>query len=104
MEYAWGLPSVFCLYNCMRNIIYKTIFLLIYNFCVIKITNFLSQNYKYFIDHQSLLENGCLDGMFVTTVFLLDTSASMTGTGLEQMKTAFKNIIYGNRNSLSNQT
>lgn len=64
----------------------------------------LSQNYKYFIDHQSLLENGCLDGMFVTTVFLLDTSASMTGTGLEQMKTAFKNIIYGNRNSLSNQT
>ncbi|XP_052699916.1 uncharacterized protein LOC128177295 [Crassostrea angulata] len=45
-------------------------------------------------NHQSLLENGCLDGMFVTTVFLLDTSASMTGTGLEQMKTAFKNIIH----------
>lgn len=71
---------------------------------MIKITDLLSQNNKYFIDHQSLLENGCLDGMFVTTVFLLDTSASMTGTGLEQMKTAFKNIIHGNRNRLSNQT
>lgn len=52
----------------------------------------------YFIDHQSLLQNGCFDGMYVTTVFLLDTSASMTGTGLEQMKSAFKNIIHGKRN------
>lgn len=71
---------------------------------MIKITDLLSHNNKYFIDHQSLLENGCLDGMFVTTVFLLDASASMTGTGLEQMKTAFKNIIHDNRNRLSNQT
>lgn len=60
--------------------------------------NLLSKNKKYFIDHQSLLHNGCLDGLFVTTVFLLDTSASMTGTGLEQMKTAFKDIINGKRN------
>lgn len=48
-----------------------------------------------FPDRKSLMKNGCVSGVYVTTVFLLDTSASMAGTGLEQMKTAFKDIIYG---------
>ncbi|XP_062610776.1 uncharacterized protein LOC134272569, partial [Saccostrea cucullata] len=42
---------------------------------------------------RSLFKNGCPYGTYVTTVFLLDTSASMAGEGLEQMKTAFKDII-----------
>ncbi|XP_061168838.1 uncharacterized protein LOC133178094 [Saccostrea echinata] len=41
----------------------------------------------------SLYKNGCIYGSFVTTVFLLDTSASMTGEGLQQMKRAFRDII-----------
>nr|XP_019922789.2 uncharacterized protein LOC105328252 [Crassostrea gigas] len=45
-------------------------------------------------NRKSLIKNGCLSGTYVTTVFLLDTSGSMAGTGLEQMKTAFKDIIY----------
>ncbi|XP_061168822.1 uncharacterized protein LOC133178072 [Saccostrea echinata] len=41
----------------------------------------------------SLYTHGCIHGSYVTTVFLLDTSASMAGEGLQQMKIAFKDII-----------
>nr|XP_022329953.1 uncharacterized protein LOC111128566 [Crassostrea virginica] len=41
----------------------------------------------------SLRQNGCVHGTYVTTVFLLDTSDSMCGEGLEQMKSAFKDIV-----------
>lgn len=54
-------------------------------------------NWSLFSDNQSLQYNGCVYGKYLTTVFLLDTSASMAGTGLEQMKKAFKEIVHGKR-------
>ncbi|XP_052696634.1 uncharacterized protein LOC128175218 isoform X1 [Crassostrea angulata] len=45
-------------------------------------------------NRESLHLNGRVYGTYVTTVFLLDTSANMAGKGLEQMKTAFKDIIH----------
>lgn len=54
-----------------------------------------------FLDNQSLKHNGCVYGTYLTTVFLLDTSASMAGAGLEQMKKAFKEIVHGKRLQLN---
>lgn len=49
----------------------------------------------YFVDRQSLIQYGATCANYVTTVFLLDTSTSMSGEGLEQMKKSFKDIING---------
>lgn len=61
----------------------------------------LFQYYNFWpVDRESLHLNGRVYGTYVTTVFLLDTSASMAGKGLEQMKTAFKDIIHGMKSNL----